>query len=62
MLDAVAARAFHLAHRGPVFRGPPRIGEAEMRKLLIAAVLALAGMAMTIVTVAADGGPPTWCC
>jgi hypothetical protein len=33
-----------------------------MRKLFIAAVLALSGVAMTIVTVAADGSPPGWCC
>ncbi len=32
-----------------------------MRKVFIACVLALSGVAMTVVTVAADG-PPLWCC
>jgi len=61
LLDAHAARAFHLPASRPALRRPPRIGEAEMRKLFLAFVLALSGVAMTVVTVAADG-PPTWCC
>jgi len=60
MLDAAGTRAFHLAHRGPFLRAATH-WRADMRKLFIAAVLALSGVAMTLVTVAADS-PPGWCC
>jgi len=33
-----------------------------MRKYLLAGVLALSAVAMSMVTVAADGIPPGWCC